>query len=248
MIRNDSDESGEADELPFDVEAAYRIWREQRVFPTNTSILEGWDEEGPVADGGYVYQTSTGEQLWQLISAELKDVNDYSFSLLTGSWRQLERIRSVRDAALRNPRASAEYLHAIEDEDWQWTRVQASTSIAVPLLLLTSFLEWSLKQIALELVGALPKVRPPESKIDALLAHIQSRALPGLRVDMSLHALLHDMRQLRNSFAHGDWEAVDGAIREWCVGDAIRAVSALLSSMESESLKGQEEGRLDPPR
>lgn len=72
-----------------------------------------------------------------------------------------------------------------------------------------------------------------ESKIDAYLRYLSDECNFTFRLSEEEDRLLNLWRQLRNDFAHGDWQDIESRISNIQFRDALRLISSIFTKIEN---------------
>ena len=120
-----------------------------------------------------------------------------------------------------------------------WEDNASVLSHAVPVVLLSSFIEWGIKSIAKEFCGSVPrKAKSSMSDIDFLLNHIRVTSGLAFQLDMEILETLNSFRLIRNQFAHGHWHSLETELRTLSLRSCFAAVTRLLEALEDSAWKG----------
>jgi len=100
------------------------------------------------------------------------------------------------------------------------------------LLLLACFTEKSLVSLCQEIGGKVPRARPGQSKVAACLEFL--RAGGGLQFEEPEQSSLVRKKcsEVRNSFAHGEWDKCRELVGQLELPNAFAAVTSLLNELE----------------
>jgi len=191
------------------------------------------DEHGrTLADGCYLYRpVRFWEPFWFLFD-KLGQLNDYCFNQLVASEGKLTKLQYQQAIASGDASCGAEALDYYSEVIPGWEDNVATFMRASPLILLASFTEWGLKHLVSNLFGHVPKKTDRSmSDIRFLLDHL---VRSGLMLDEpeSLLAPIGTFREVRNNFAHGNWDSLTEQLQGICLRDAFVGVSNLFEAIE----------------
>ncbi|WP_300181576.1 hypothetical protein [uncultured Aliivibrio sp.] len=187
----------------------------------------------PSIHGTYVYQpTKYPIEPFYEISLKFKQLNDYIFLQLCATTEKFEHAQGeVNDPFYINVDWCLDKEISQNNLD-SWDYNLKVLSMVNPIILISTFLEWSLKRILKEYSG-ISKFKVPggKSNIDAILEKIISDHDLQIEIPKEFQSQLDNYRHIRNNFAHGEWLKItaieDGDIKKYFIH-----VSNLLKALE----------------
>jgi hypothetical protein len=198
------------------------------------------DENGTaIADGFYIYEPDRYSSPFWEIAEKLRQLNDYCFHQLVSSQERLSDLQLERSKLMEQRHCSAEEIDVIDEAIPLWEDNASVVSHAVPVVLLSSFIEWGLKSLAKEFCGSVPrKAGATLSDIDFLLNHIRGTGGLAFELDMKTLETLNSFRIVRNQFAHGNWHSLETLLGTLSLRSCFAAVTRLLEALEDSAWKG----------
>lgn len=207
-------------------------------------FLRGFPED-------YLYRSDMGRACIET-SMAMVQLNDFCVLCLQQAATYLEGLRSDLDnlkggkqrnlvAAEDSPWGIAEdftgeTIDMVQDAVWTWEDTNLFLVRAMVLIMLSAFLEKSLKSICLEIALAAepqPKAKPGEGKTEGYLRYLRENCHLDFVEPAASIEQRERCRKLRNDFAHGDWEAVKQQVGNVRLRDVFGAVSGLLRVLQA---------------
>lgn len=198
------------------------------------------DEEGQaLTDGFYIALPERYSDTFFPLLHKLQQLNDYCFHQLLSSERRLQALVSQRQDVAAQKQGGAEAWIYLDDQIPQWEDNVEVVGRATSIVLLSSFVEWGLKRVALEFCGTIPRKRGGAmSDVEFMLQHLQRQG--GLSPAMEVECMerIHSFRGIRNAFAHGDWEALNAQLQSVSLRACFTAVARLFHCLEASAWQG----------
>ena len=212
-------------------------------------LYEGGD--GPT--GNYLYQESgDGLPVFMVIRYRMQQLNSFCVLCLDGTEARLGDMREQE----RRLTSGQERVEHFEHPDWgdigpiilaqlrrdeipQWDDTNQFLVRAMSLILLSVFVEMSLKQVCSFLASHCEK--PPYkgegsgSETARLIRHLQHAC--GLRFTepKDTRRIRKHCHQIRNAFVHGKWDRLEEEVARVSLPGAFRAVAALVTRIDEAS-------------
>jgi len=195
------------------------------------------DDRGSyIADGHYIYQPERFSNTFFELFGKLRQLNDYCFHQLVSSETKISELLEQRNAALRNTDCDAALLDTLSDDVPLWRSNVSVVSVAVPIVLLSSFVEWGLKLVIADLCDSLPrKPNPSMSDFQFLLQHLQANGGVVLSIDKEQIETVNSFRRVRNAFAHGQWDTLEPLLKTLSLRKCFSTVSSIFQEIEESA-------------
>ena len=201
--------------------------------------------------GSYLYKAdSNPEAVFSHAQEEMAQLNDFCLLCLEGTAAKLNDFRRELSSYRMGERQAEhpeigditeEVAMGLEDVIIpSWEETEEFLVRAMCLILLSAFLEKSLKQIANYLTPEVApkfKAQPGLGEIGSLLAYLQVTCLLQFEEPEESKSTRERCRKLRNAFAHGHWDQVKVDVATQSVRQAFSAVSGLLDCIEKARLE-----------
>ena len=203
------------------------IFDQEGLFNTRSLLFDETDPSKIVAHGCYVYQPKLPIEPFFTISSEFGRLNNYclaQFGAVQDEFFIHSEISKSEDGGFFEEEARS------SSNDWKYH--QNVTSRVVPILLLTSFLEWSLTKIYQNYTGMRPRQKKHMSKIESYLLSLEQDGLYEDDLSESSKDFLKELRVVRNAYAHGDIEDIGPRLGAIKLGSCFRLVSHILEVCE----------------
>jgi hypothetical protein len=210
----------------------------------NWSILILSDEASAPA---YLFRTQSARTEFVIIEEEFWQLNDYCVLCLTQTLNKLDGLRSElgKYKASKEPIVDPTYGDITQDLIWGLAEVQIPaweenyhfTARAMCLILLSFFTEKSLKSLCVAFApeGKAPKQKKGESKTRSYIRFLGEECGFDFMEPQESVAVREKCREIRNSFAHGDWDDIKAAVSDTNLPEAFCAVASLFHIIESEA-------------
>lgn len=214
------------------------IAEETGLFWANTTF--GGIDGLPEYDGCYLFMPGEYLEPFYLISEKLCALNNFSFSQLVAARALLNLLKLEYVKAEKDKSSEAELLDILSDDSQQWEELNRTVVIAVPILMLQSFVDWGLKMVVRNCTSK--TFRRPDrrrSEILQLLDFLQSEWVIEIKRDEWTDQALFILGNARNKFAHGDWEEFSDISTSHSLRDWFRAVSLLFEAVEKAYRQSQ---------
>lgn len=163
------------------------------------------------------------------ISRKLAQLTDYCHNQVIASKNKLDELRRENTELIiscDNPFT----LESASEEIDNWAMIVNLYSQSVPVVLLMSFLEWSLKLILKEYTGDVPR-KPKNTKLSDVEFYIQQiskNQKHTFNIESTIMEKISVFRDIRNHFAHGEWDKVENLLAKTGLRDGFCIVSKLL--------------------
>jgi uncharacterized protein YutE (UPF0331/DUF86 family) len=180
------------------------------------------DQDGNVVTSNdYLYMPERFSECFWVLFERLNYTHDYCLHLLISSEEKLQQIREDEK----------EYPDIEDHYYWEYNVDVISKSNV--LIVMSSFIEWGLKRVLIELVGSIPKKENRKtSDIEHYLACIKSEILMDLEIPQETRNNLNTLRKLRNKFAHGEWDKIEPLLVDLTFKETFSAISDLFYRIE----------------
>lgn len=189
-----------------------------------------------IAEGVSIFDPDRASNLFFDISSKLKQLNDFCFYQIASA-HDIQNFfeEEVRRISNGNSISGEEALHIWKSHS-VWSDILNENIKASPILLLSGFLEWSLKKICSEILGCVPKRKKRNvSLVQSLVESLRESKLSYWKPDRIALSVLEDMRKVRNKLAHGDQEEMAELLKGVKLGDYFDAVSRLIGEIEQHA-------------
>jgi hypothetical protein len=195
----------------------------------------------------YLFTTQSARIEFVIIETEFSELNDYCVVCLTGTLDKLNELKLLSNKystwkeevveADSGDITTNEVLWSLSEvEIPAWEEHYNFTAKAMSLVLLSFFTEKSLKDLCTSFApdGTSLKPRGGESKIGAYIRCLREQCSFDFIEPQEFVAVREKCRQVRNSFAHGDWEEIKEEVSDTSLPQAFGAVSNLFSLLETK--------------
>lgn len=184
-------------------------------------------------DGLYIYQPERFSDIFFPLFDKLRQLNDYCFHQLLSSEEKLLELTSERNRAVARPDCDAAEVLYFDDVIPHWQANAGTISRVVPIVLLSSFVEWGLKLVATEFCSSVPrKSAPSMSDFQFLIQHLQANSGLSFQIDQELFEAVDLFRSARNAFAHGRWRDLESQMENISLRNCFTAVSSIFQKIE----------------
>lgn len=218
---------------PKPMEDELDIARKHGLFWANSEMS---GDAAPGINGFYIYQPERFSNTFFVLFEKLRQLNDYCFHQLIASEGKLRELTGQRSQALERAGTLAQELDFLDDEIPLWQDNVTVISQAVPVVLLCSFVEWGLKRVIADFGGNVPrKTGRALSDIQFLLEHLEQQCGLPLGPAQGPIQVIHELRPVRNAFAHGQWQTVHTQLARISLREGFTAVSSLFQHIEEEA-------------
>jgi len=193
----------------------------------------------------YLFQSKVGRVEFTSLEEEMSQLNDFCVILLDGTERRLNDHR--KDLAdLSSGRKTAEHpefgdisddvIQGLEDHTIPtWEDTGNFVARATVLILLNVFTEKALRSLC-ESHKPSESPRPKQiggrSKIDSYIGFLQTECHLIFDEPLKAAELRRTTTQIRNSFAHGEWDKVRRVISGVSISTAFMTITQLLERVE----------------
>lgn len=199
-----------------------------------------------VAPPSYIFQSQSGLVDFVVIQEEIEQLHAYCYLCMDStnakinqlnqdltSYRNGEKI--VEDPEIGEVTSLViDGLYEIEIP--MWSDTQAFLIRAMCLLLLSSFVERSLKSLCLSFSPTGTKFKQSNksmSKVAAYIGYLQCGCGLAFEEPANTASVREKCRGIRNDFAHGDWDAVRIGVTTQSLRGAFEAYSLLFREIEN---------------
>ena len=184
--------------------------------------------------GCYIYEPELPYEPFLTISRKLVQLNDYIFSQLCANYQQALAAKENLESLNANPNAWCLSCEMAEKKVQDWDYNVSVFSIATPIFLISSFIEWSLSELLAVYSGS-PKIRSQrgESKIEAMLDSLSDSNDLEMQIPLEFKLKLNKFRRCRNDFAHGEWSKLS-ALNDIDIYEYIVCTSTLFSMLDNK--------------
>ena len=198
------------------------------------------DESGiTIADGSYIYVAERYSDLFWVIASKLSQLNDYCFHQLVSSKEKLSALREEKTHLISQRHPYAEEFDYLDEAIPAWEENVFVTANAVPIVLLSSFVEWALKSVVKEFCGSVPRKPKSEiSDVNFFLQYAKSNGGLNFKLDEETTCTLNSFRMIRNQFAHGNWQTLETLLGTLSLRDCFSAVTRLCQTLEESAWEG----------
>ena len=184
-----------------------------------------------------------------VIEEELRQLNDYAFFLTEVSQKKLQNTESELDFSYdEEEMLGKDFIedekHILQEQMFEWESNVNFITPSMILVLLYFLTEKSLKNLCYSFseedgeysvpVGKRFKIKNKtnESHIEAYFRYLKEKCNFNFLIDKKIISLLYQCNNIRNNFAHGDWENVKDKITKIDLASAFKAISLLFKSIE----------------
>ncbi|MBK8905861.1 MAG: hypothetical protein IPM53_32060 [Anaerolineaceae bacterium] len=206
------------------------------------------EEDGKTIPDDYLFRPDErfSNEFWT-IATEMTQLNDYCVLLMQETSKKLKVLKSefgdlesgksrlIIDEGPITGDFTAERMMMLSEEIHIWKDTYAFITRATCLLLLSAFLEKSLKTLCDSFspsdISSF-KRKNRESKPDMYLRILQTDCLVKFKESKENKSLRNKFRVIRNAFAHGDWEEVRIKVGGIHLRQSFTSVANLLSQIE----------------
>jgi len=207
---------------------------------------------GEGAMPGYLFHSSAGTVEFVVIEEEMEQLHEYCLLCLDATNSKIEELHNQL-IALKHGTENCEHpelgdigvdagMGLEEHEIPMWEDAQSFLLIAMCLLLLSVFVEKSLKSLHLAVANASQEsvsLNKRTSKVGAYIEFLETTFCHGFKEPSSSLETREKCRVIRNCFAHGDWDRVLVLVQQQSLREAFAAASGLFESIESAYVKWQ---------
>lgn len=191
---------------------------------------------------GYLFLSRSHDVAFVEIEEDMNQLNDYCVVTLEAVEATVQRLtrdfRSgkggvFKDSAGESIELSDDQVRdgaAIEMDVWHDT--SRFMAIANCLVLLACFTEKNLSHLCVAISGRLPKHRGGQSKVACCLEFLSKECQLTFTEPEESSQLREQCREIRNAFAHGDWQRTRDLVSRVELADAFKAVSDLFCAIE----------------
>ncbi|MGF1713181.1 hypothetical protein L4C37_21800 [Vibrio kagoshimensis] len=193
--------------------------------------------EYPEIDGLYVYQPSYPIEPFLDISIKLEQLNNHIFLQLCATKQKHELAKEDKRSPHYLENNGNLYSEIVDHNIESWDYNLNVLSLVNPIILISTFLEWSLKRLLHDCCdGVKYKSKKGIANIDGMLALIIKSLSLDIQVPKDFQEALNKYRLVRNKFAHGEWEKIS-SLYDLEVRDYLLHCSRLLKTLEAEILR-----------
>ena len=192
------------------------------------------DDDGQIlVDTFYLYDPERASMLFFPLFDRLRQLNDYCFSQLVSSEQKLAELMVQRDAAMAQRYGGGEELAYLADEIPLWEHNVAVIAKANPIILLCSFVEWGLKEVVKDICGLVQnKTGKNISDFEFYVNFLKKECALDLNIEEYVIEQINAFRRVRNSFAHGKWNLLEGELADISLRSCFDVVSTLFEKIE----------------
>jgi hypothetical protein len=210
----------------------------------NWSILILSDE---ASAPGYLFSTRSGRIEFVIIETEFSQLNDYCVLCLTQTLDKLDGLRSQLAKYKASKETILDPIHGDITQDLVWSLAKWEipaweenyhfTARAMCLILLSFFTEKSLKSLCVAFApeSKFPKQKKGESKTSSYIKFLREECGFDFIEPQEFVDVREKCREIRNSFAHGDWDDIKAAVSDTNLPEAFYAVANLFYTIESKA-------------
>ncbi|MBN3945132.1 MAG: hypothetical protein HWQ38_00995 [Nostoc sp. NMS7] len=207
------------------------IFHKDSLFWANTVVFDNNYNE--IAWEDYLFTVERFSEVFWYISNRMAQLNDYCVLTLQETENHYTRLLRQRHKLENDPNAPAEDFDVLDYNLPKWEDTIHTVSRATCILLLSAFLEHSLKLLCAEFTpGVQVKKLKRASDIDSYLAHLKHQGGLQFQEYTDTLELRNVIRKVRNDFAHGTWDNVRINLAQLNLRDAFGTVSNLLYKIE----------------
>jgi hypothetical protein len=192
----------------------------------------------------YLFHTTSAVVEFVVIEEEIAQLNDFCVAFTESVERKMSELSDLaRDAARGKLETREGDPFSVTPEDvafgaeWQldsWRDTYEFIAPATCLLLLSCFTEKSLRWLCDQIGDCREvKTRGAQSKIAAYLIFLRENCKLDFEEPTETSVIREQCRELRNYFAHGEWDACRRVVRDVSVPAAFSSVTRLFEVIES---------------
>jgi len=192
----------------------------------------------------YLFQSASSVVEFTAIEEEMAQLNDFCVAFTESVERKIDKLTAwPRDAANGKFEPREDDLFPITPEDiafsadWQIASWRDTYEFIAPsncLLLLSCFTEKSLRWLCDQIGdGREIKTRGARSKITAYLIFLRENCELDFEEPTESAVVREQCRELRNYFAHGEWDECRRVVGDVSLPEAFGCVSRLFEAIES---------------
>jgi len=187
--------------------------------------------------GLYVYQPDLPFEPFCQISTKFKQLNNYIFLQLCSTTEQFESAKDELNDPFYEKIDWSLDKEIAQNELVSWDYNLNVLSMVNPIILISTFLEWSLKCILFEYSGISSITnKSGKANIDFMLEKIINDHSLQIEIPKEFQDKLDSYRFIRNKFAHGEWHRIpmikDGDIKGYMIH-----VANLLKALEMKMVE-----------
>jgi hypothetical protein len=198
-----------------------------------------------VPSHNYLFTTQSARIEFVIIQTEFSELNDYCVVCLTGTSDKLKELKLQSNEYMTGKETvvDADWGDVTTDLLWSLSEVEIPaweehynfTAKAMSLVLLSFFTEKSLKDLCISFAPKGTSLRPRggESKTDAYIRCLKEECNFDFIEPQEFLSVREKCRQVRNSFAHGDWDEIKAEVSDTNLPQAFGAVANLFSIIET---------------
>lgn len=195
---------------------------------------------------GYLFSTQSGRIEFVIIETEFSQLNDYCVLCLSQTLDKLNQLRSKLDQykASKEPIVDPAFGDITQDLIWGLAEVEIPVwednyhfmARVMCLILLSFFTEKSLKSLCVAFApeGKFVKQKKGESKTSSYIKFLREECGFDFLESQEFVDVREKCREIRNSFAHGDWDDIKTVVSGMNLPEAFYAVANLFSVIESK--------------
>lgn len=203
----------------------------------------------------HLFGTESNLVQFVVIEEELKQIFDFCLNIQMSTEKKLKNvlneINTIKNGAIWYK--SEEYGDIHKDEillglvDFVYPNLQNTLNFFVPanqLILLNIFLERSLKMLCFEYSckntskafrghEEIIKTLKGKSKIATYINFLEINLKLKLSIENEINLIDGNLRKIRNSFVHGDWEKVEEVLENMDLNEYLIKISDLFKEIEN---------------
>tara|TARA_R110001606_G_C15213970_1_gene633220 strand:+ start:78 stop:752 length:675 start_codon:yes stop_codon:yes gene_type:complete len=206
-----------------------------------------------------LFRTNSSIVEYVVIEEELQSLFEFCILLQESTIEKINNLSENCKEYEKEPRKKHEFdgiefnnidiIHGIKDfEIPSWNKILEFTVPMNQILLISILLEKSLKSLCAEYslkndskyYGEYEvKIRKKnqQSTINSYLQYLEKNCEIEIPIDETLEYLNQNLRTIRNSFVHGDWNSIEKYSHEININDIFISTSILFEKIEFEYLK-----------
>ena len=216
---------------------------------TDESTLDwsSWVLSGEAPAANYLFETQSASIEFVVVATEFAQLNDYCVLCLEQTLGKLNELRGQLGnyKTGREPVIDPTYGDVTRDAIWwlsdfeipSWEENYHFMAKAMCLILLSFFTEKSLKSLCTAFApgGKSPKRKGGESKIGAHIRFLKEECSFDFAEPQAFIDVREECREIRNSFAHGDWDDIKAKVSGTNLAKAFHAIANLFYIIESKA-------------
>lgn len=216
----------------------------EQLLPSDTFI-----GEAPVRD--YLFLTATGRIEFVIFEQEMAQLNDFCVVCLSGTAQKLPELRQelgdLNEGKLRIRNVDGEDVTQDVTTDMVmmleqfeiplWEDTQDFMVRAMCLILLSAFTEKGLKSLCVAFApeGVRQPEKFPQGKVATYLQFLSNECAINFDEPPEAASLRRRCQEIRNDFAHGDWDDVRDQVSGVSLRESFAAIASLMYEIESEA-------------